>query len=110
MADSTREGTVREMDICDVWNSDAAFSYSRRFTAGDAGDNCADCTHLDTCKGGCNEMSLMKTGRLHNDPYCFHAIEKKLFSEELKNPLTRIRLGLMRRLDTITAKKGRSGF
>jgi radical SAM protein with 4Fe4S-binding SPASM domain len=107
MADSTMEGTVRDMDICDVWNSDSAFSYSRRFTAGDAGDNCAGCVHLDTCKGGCNEMYLMKTGRLHNDPYCFHAIEKKLFSEELKNPLTRIRLGLMRRLAAVSTKNWR---
>jgi len=49
-------------------------------------------------------MSLMKTGRLHNDPYCFHAIEQKLFSEELKKPLTRIRLGLKRRLDALTSE------
>jgi uncharacterized protein (DUF2461 family) len=52
-------------------------------------------------------MYLMKTGRLHNDPYCFHAIEKKLFSEELKNPLTRIRLGLMRRLAAVSTKNWR---
>ncbi|MRR59046.1 MAG: radical SAM protein [Deltaproteobacteria bacterium] len=102
MDDSTSEGNVRNRDICDLWNSESAFSYSRAFMPGDAGDNCADCEHLARCKGGCNEMSLMKTGRLHNDPYCFHAIEQRLFSEELKKPLTRIRLGLKIRLDALT--------
>lgn len=106
MDDSTIEGNLRNRDIYDVWNSEAAFSYSRKFTLGDAGQNCADCDHLEKCKGGCNEMSLMKTGRLHNDPYCFNAIERMLFSEELKNPLTRIRLGMKRRLNAITAKRG----
>jgi len=104
MDDSTIEGNVRNRDICDLWNSESAFSYSRAFMPGDAGDNCAGCEHLARCKGGCNEMSLMKTGRLHNDPYCFHAIEQKLFSEELKKPLTRIRLGLKRRLDALTSE------
>jgi radical SAM protein with 4Fe4S-binding SPASM domain len=106
MDDSTIEGNVRKMDIGGLWNSEGAFLYSRRFTTDEAGDNCANCSHLDTCKGGCNEMSLMKTGRLHNDPYCFYAIEKRLFSKELKNPLIRIRLGLKRKLDTITEKRG----
>ena len=106
MDDSTIEGNIRDADICDIWNSESAFSYSRSFKTADAGDNCAACDHLDKCKGGCNEMSLMKTGRLHNDPYCFSAIEKRLFSRELKNPLTRLRIGLKRRLNAITAKRG----
>lgn len=105
MNDSTMEGNVRERDIYDVWNDGTAFSFSRGFTPGDAGENCAECGHLHKCKGGCNEMSLMKTGRLHNDPYCFHAIEKRLFSDELNNPLTRARLGLKKRLDAFTAKR-----
>ena len=52
-------------------------------------------------------MSLMKTGKLHNDPYCFYAIEKKIFSEELKNPVNRMRLKLKRRLNAITAEHGK---
>lgn len=84
MDDSTIEGNIRDRDLCDLWNSESAFSYSRRFTAGNAGDNCASCDHLDKCKGGCNEISLMKTERLHNDPHCFNAFEKRLFCEELK--------------------------
>jgi radical SAM protein with 4Fe4S-binding SPASM domain len=105
MEDSTIEGNVRDADICDIWNDETSFAYSRRFTTGDAGDNCSNCRHLNKCKGGCNEMSLMKTGRLHNDPYCFYAIENKLFSEELKNPFTRIKLALKRRLDALTTKR-----
>ncbi|MBA4389933.1 MAG: radical SAM/SPASM domain-containing protein [Syntrophus sp. (in: bacteria)] len=104
MTDIAIEGNVRSMSVYDIWNSDTAFSYSRAFDVSDTGENCRNCIHLKKCKGGCNEMSLMKTGRLHNDPYCFYAIEKKLFSEELKDPLTRIRLGLKRRLNAITAK------
>jgi len=106
MDDSTIEGNVRETDIFDMWNSESAFSYARGFMADDAGENCAGCDHLDKCKGGCNEMSLMKTGRLHNDPYCFYSIEKKLFGEELKNPLTRIKLGLKKKVNAISAKRG----
>ena len=96
MDDSAIEANARDTDIFDIWNSDSAFSYSRKFTSADAGANCADCRHLDNCKGGCNEMSLMKTGRLHNDPYCFYAIENNLFGRELDKPLARIRRGLDR--------------
>ncbi len=110
MEDSTMEGNVRDTDICEIWNSETAFSYSRKFKTADAGENCAHCDHIDKCKGGCNEMSLMKTGRLHNDPYCFNAIEKRLFSEELKNPLTRMRLSMKRRLNAITAERGKKRF
>lgn len=104
MDDSTVEGNIRDMDIGDVWNSKSAFRYSRRFTAGDAGENCARCSHLDSCKGGCNEMSLMKTGVLHNDPYCFHRIEQRIFEKELRNPFFRLLMKARRRLDAITAR------
>ena len=29
-----------------------------------------------------SEMSLMKTGAIHNDPYCFFRLEKELFRED----------------------------
>lgn len=104
MDDTYIEGNIREMEIYDMWNSQAFFSYSRRFKAGDAGGNCANCGYLNKCKGGCNEMSLMKTGLLHNDPYCFNAIEKRLFKKDLRNPLARIKLRIKRRLNAITSK------
>ncbi|MHB8108628.1 MAG: radical SAM protein [Syntrophorhabdaceae bacterium] len=104
IADIPAEGNVRYTSVYDVWNSDTTFSYSRRFTVADAGENCSNCVYIETCKGGCNEMSLMRTGKLHNDPYCFYAIEKKLFDHELKNPLNKIRWKLKRKLNEITEK------
>jgi radical SAM protein with 4Fe4S-binding SPASM domain len=98
MTDMSIEGNVRTAGVYDIWNSDSAFAYSRSFAEADAGENCRACPNLKKCKGGCNEMSLMKTGKLHNDPYCFYAIEKRLFADELKKPWTRMKLGLKKRL------------
>jgi radical SAM protein with 4Fe4S-binding SPASM domain len=98
MQDSTIEGNCRDVSVYDLWNSDTAFPYSRRFDTRAAGDNCRDCEHLESCRGGCNEMSFMKTGRLHNDPYCFCRIEKRLFREELKNPLNRLKIKAKKRI------------
>jgi hypothetical protein len=39
-------------------------------------------------------MSLMKTGRLHNDPYCFLAIEKDMLDREGGGPLGKLKLKL----------------
>lgn len=105
MEDTSIEGNVRDSDIHDIWNSDIAFSYSRQFKPHDAGEHCRACTYVEKCKGGCNEMSLMKTGKLHNDPYCFYAIEKRLFNKELKNPVTRIRLELKKKMNSIIERR-----
>jgi radical SAM protein with 4Fe4S-binding SPASM domain len=105
MDDSTVAGNIRELDIAELWHSPSAFPYSRRFTTAEAGENCAECSHLDICKGGCNEMSLMKTGKLHNDPYCFHRIEQRIFAKELRNPWYRLMIQARRRL-TATSRRG----
>ena len=88
------EGNVRKTAVRDLWNAPGAFAYSRNFEPGQEGANCASCAHLRSCKGGCNEMSLMKTGALHNDPYCFLKIERRLFAKELKNPFKKMLAGL----------------
>ena len=85
------EGNVRDGTVADIWNSPSAFAYTRQFKAADAGPNCAACAHLARCGGGCSEMSLMKSGALHNDPYCFYKLERRLFAEELKGPFGRLR-------------------
>lgn len=105
MADSTIEGNVRQMSVYDLWNSGETFSYSRDFEPADAGENCMDCSHLAECKGGCNEMSLMKTGKFHNDPYCFNRLEKRLFRDELRNPLYRLMLRMKRRVNTFARNR-----
>jgi radical SAM protein with 4Fe4S-binding SPASM domain len=104
MDDSTVEGSIRKLDIVELWHSASAFPYSRSFTAAEAGENCAGCHHLDTCKGGCNEMSLMKTGKLHNDPYCFQRIEQRIFEKELRNPFYRLMIKVRRRFNALTAQ------
>ena len=70
------EGNVRERPFKDIWEDPRAFPYTRRFTIADLGDNCRGCKHGAKCRGGCSSVSLSLTGRLHNDPYCFHSIER----------------------------------
>jgi radical SAM protein with 4Fe4S-binding SPASM domain len=89
------EGNIRKNSVYEIWNSSESFQDTRNFKKDNAGNNCINCKHLLSCKGGCNEMSLMKTGKLHNDSYCFRSIEQKLFEKEFKNPLKKIRLKLM---------------
>ena len=84
------EGNVRERSFYDIWNDPASFRYTRAFSPEQAGPGCAGCDHLKTCRGGCSEMSLMKSGALHNDPYCFCRLEKEMFKEELGGPLGRL--------------------
>ena len=52
-------------------------------------------------------MSLMKTGALHNDPYCFCRIEEKLLAEELKWPFNGLRSGLGAAPDGVFRRLGR---
>lgn len=88
------EGNALKTPFYELWNKPGAFAYTRGFSEEQAGANCGGCGHVRTCKGGCNEMSLMKTGALHNDPYCFCAIEKELFAGELNDPLKKLKLRL----------------
>lgn len=71
------EGNVREQSITSIWADPENFSYNRNFTKADLGPNCKDCRYALKCKGGCNSMSYALTKQFHNDPYCFHRIEKK---------------------------------
>lgn len=105
MDDSTIEGNVRDINIYDLWRSDSAFSYTRSFSVSDPGENCRECSHLEKCKGGCNEMSLMKTGKFHNDPYCFYKIEQLIFKEELRSPFYRLMLNTRNRINSISSKR-----
>lgn len=74
------EGNVREKGFYQIWSCESSFTYNRRFLQDNAGGNCKDCRYLKECKGGCCEMSLMKTGMMHNDPYCFYRYERKNLS------------------------------
>ncbi len=88
------EGSALATPFYELWSRPGAFSYTRGSETSQAGPNCSACGHAQACKGGCSEMSLMKTGALHNDPYCFCAIEKELFAEELGDPFKKLKLRL----------------
>ena len=101
------EGNVREKSFTEIWNAAGGFAYTRSFTEDQAGPECAGCEHARTCGGGCSEMSLMKTGCLHNDPYCFARIERELFPEELPGPFARAALSARGRAAGKLARLGR---
>ena len=72
------EGNVRKTKLGDIWNNSENFPYNRNFSLNDLGPNCSGCRHGKRCRGGCSSMSLNLTEKLHNDPYCFSSLEKKL--------------------------------
>jgi radical SAM protein with 4Fe4S-binding SPASM domain len=71
------EGNVRERSLRDIWEDPKSFAYSRHFTKDQLGENCTGCKYGDRCKGGCNSVSYTLTGKFHNNPYCFRAIERQ---------------------------------
>lgn len=89
------EGNIRKKSIYDIWNDENSFSYTRKFKKKYAGNNCKDCRYIEKCKGGCSEMSLMKTGCIHNDPYCFYKIEKRIL-----NPFKRFWYSIISKTDS----------
>ncbi len=99
MNDDYVEANVRQRSVKDLWNDPNAFAYNRKFDISRLGSNCAGCEFGKTCKGGCNEMSLMATGVKHNDPYCFFRIEKKFMQAELHNPVRRAVLKLRQKMN-----------
>ncbi len=72
------EGNVRERPLRDIWNDPRAFAYNRAFMESDLGEGCRDCRHGSKCRGGCTSVSNAITGKFHNNPYCFHKIEKDM--------------------------------
>ncbi|MDD4004122.1 MAG: radical SAM protein [Elusimicrobiaceae bacterium] len=99
MNDDYLEGNIRRRPVSEIWADPGAFAYNRRFDPRRLGSNCAGCDFARTCRGGCNEMSLMATGVKHNDPYCFLKIEKKFLEAELRNPVRRAVLKLRQKVN-----------
>lgn len=85
LSDDFIEGNIRKRSIKEIWNDPNAFTYTRNFNIKDIGVNCHGCKYDKTCKGGCTTRSSSVTGIPHNDPNCFHRIEKELLKlDELK--------------------------
>ncbi len=91
-------GNALKTSISELWNNDRFWEAFRNFKKNDTGENCSSCDKFEECMGGCCEMSLMKTGKIRNDFYCFRSIEKENFS------------GFFGRLRLKLAEKKKSGF
>ena len=78
LSDDFIEGNLRDRSIVDIWNDSNFCSFNRSFKKEDLGRNCMDCKYGESCKGGCSTRSHSFTGRVRNDPYCFHRVEKEI--------------------------------
>lgn len=78
LPDEYIEGNIRKRSVVDIWNDPNLFSYSRNFDKSRLGENCKGCKHGEKCRGGCLTMSIGRTGKPFNDPFCFYRIEKEL--------------------------------
>lgn len=72
------EGNVRQRSLREIWDDPRSFAYNRVPEQLLPGENCQGCVNEPRCGGGCSSVSYSLTGKFHNDPYCFHAIEKEL--------------------------------
>ncbi len=75
------EGNLREKSLEEIWQNKNAFSYNRKFTMNKLGEYCSNCRFGESCKGGCNSVSFSTTNKCHNDPFCFHRIEKEIINK-----------------------------
>lgn len=72
-SDSYIEGNVKEKSLVDIWNNPNFAKFNKDINFG---SNCSSCFHKVDCGGGCSSMSVALTGIPHNNPYCYHLIEK----------------------------------
>lgn len=77
LPDDIVEGDLRKRDLWSIWFDEKSFSYNRRFSPEDLGENCAGCEYGERCKGGCSVMSYAETQQFHNDSFCFYRISRK---------------------------------
>lgn len=76
------EGNLRHKSLREIWENPNSFAYNRKFDPAELGSNCGACKHGAKCKGGCGAMSYTITERFHNDPYCFHTIEREIIGTQ----------------------------
>jgi len=71
------EGNLRESRLSDIWEREGAFAYNRDFRVGSLTGACRRCRHDQQCRGGARCMAAASTGALTEDPYCYHALDRR---------------------------------
>ncbi|MDR1684698.1 MAG: radical SAM protein [Elusimicrobiota bacterium] len=69
-------GNVKETNLIDIWNDDARFPYTRGYDASKMEGACKNCKSAGQCKAGCLGMAYSLHGGIHQNSYCYSAIEK----------------------------------
>jgi len=71
------EDSVRRRSLTDIWNDPKLFQRNRAFRKEQLEGLCATCEHGEGCRAGCSNVAYTSTGRLFDNPYCFHRIEQE---------------------------------
>jgi radical SAM protein with 4Fe4S-binding SPASM domain len=70
--DPFREGDIRTRSLADIWFDPHSFAFSRWQAAEDLSGECRTCRYARRCRGGAKCVAAAFTGRLGEDPYCYH--------------------------------------
>jgi len=88
LSDDYTEGNIREQSFTEIWKSDDAFAYNRKFNMDMVKGFCRECRYLPLCKGGDASSSLAVSGVRANAPYCMYRIEHARGEEPIDSELT----------------------
>jgi radical SAM protein with 4Fe4S-binding SPASM domain len=66
--------SVRARSLAAIWNDEASFAWTRRWSPERLWGFCASCEHATLCRAGCIQTSQALFGRPGNNPYCEHRV------------------------------------
>ena len=69
-SDDFIEGNLRITPLSEIWNSENAFAYNRKFTTDLLTGKCKDCEVGDVCKGGCRSSNYFNTKSPYSSVLC----------------------------------------
>ncbi|MFX1463979.1 MAG: radical SAM protein [Promethearchaeota archaeon] len=80
LSDDFIEGNIRTTNVSDIINSRFYLKYKQHLHKANSQDYCLSCKMFKKCKGGCLGTKIALNS--FDNPYCFRAIEKKLFKNK----------------------------
>jgi radical SAM protein with 4Fe4S-binding SPASM domain len=89
------EDNIRNRSLIQIWEDSNSFSYNRKFSEEQLGENCQNCFYSSKCKGGCNSTSLHLTNKMHNSHFCLRKIEETLFNVKIPKRERKSREGVI---------------